>query len=87
MFLEGVRAALTADAKFQGGWYSPGDPPVTGLRAAARVYAGWGFTQAFYWHEVLISLPLLISAAPCYETADKSDMSVGMSAVTGRSIV
>ena len=58
-----MRAALTADAKFQGGWYSPGDPPVTGLRAAARVYAGWGFTQAFYWHEVLISLPLLISAA------------------------
>ncbi|KAK9909948.1 hypothetical protein WJX75_009924 [Coccomyxa subellipsoidea] len=51
VFLEGVKAALTADSKFQGGWYSPEDPPVTGLRAAARVYAGWGFTQAFYWHE------------------------------------
>ena len=28
------------------------EPPVTGLRAAARVYAGWGFSQAFYWDEV-----------------------------------
>ncbi len=52
VFLEGVKAALTADAKFQGGWYSPENPPVTGLRAAARVYAGWGFSQPFYWHEV-----------------------------------
>ena len=25
--------------------------PVVGLRAMARVYAGWGFSQAFYWHE------------------------------------
>jgi homoserine O-acetyltransferase len=25
---------------------------VTGLRAAARVYTGWGFSQAFYWDEV-----------------------------------
>jgi homoserine acetyltransferase len=56
VFLEGVKAALTADSKFQGGWYSPEDPPVTGLRAAARVYAGWGFTQAFYWHEVSLFL-------------------------------
>ena len=52
VFLEGVRAALTADARFAGGWYPPEEPPVTGLRAAARVYAGWGFSQAFYWDEV-----------------------------------
>ncbi len=52
VFLEGVKAALTADAKFQGGWYSPNDLPVTGLRAAARVYAGWGFSQPFYWQKV-----------------------------------
>ena len=25
------------------------EPPAKGLRAAARVYAGWGFSQAFYW--------------------------------------
>lgn len=54
VFLEGVKAALTADAKFQGGWYSPDHLPVTGLRAAARVYAGWGFSQPFYWHEVFL---------------------------------
>ena len=46
VFLEGVKAALTADAAFEGGWYDA--PPNTGLRAMARVYAGWGFSQAFY---------------------------------------
>lgn len=49
VFLEGVKAALTADATFNGGWYT--ERPTTGLRAAARVYAGWGFSQAFYWDE------------------------------------
>jgi homoserine O-acetyltransferase len=50
VFLEGVKAALTADEAFRGGWYD--QPPVIGLRAAARVYAGWGFSQAFYWQQV-----------------------------------
>jgi homoserine O-acetyltransferase/O-succinyltransferase len=50
VFLEGVKAALTADDAFRGGWYEA--PPVKGLRAAARVYAGWGFSQAFYWDRV-----------------------------------
>jgi homoserine O-acetyltransferase len=50
VFLEGVKAALTADAAFQSGWYEK--KPVKGLRAAARVYAGWGFSQAFYWDQV-----------------------------------
>ncbi|MEV8633284.1 alpha/beta fold hydrolase [Streptosporangium sp. NPDC051023] len=49
VFLMGLRAALTADARFDGGAYER--PPVTGLRAFARVYAGWGFSQAFYWQE------------------------------------
>ena len=53
VFLEGVKAALTADVKFQGGWYSATDLPVTGLRAAARVYAGWGFSQPWYRDEVM----------------------------------
>ncbi|QIS06388.1 alpha/beta fold hydrolase [Nocardia brasiliensis] len=48
VFLEGVRAALTADSAFAGGWYGE-RWPTTGLRALARVYAGWGFSQAFYW--------------------------------------
>ena len=46
VFLEGVKAALTADAAFAGGWYT--SKPTTGLRAMARVYAGWGFSQDFY---------------------------------------
>ena len=50
VFLEGVKAALTADDAFKGGWYD--EKPVKGLRAAARVYAGWGFSQAFYWDRV-----------------------------------
>jgi len=50
VFLEGVKAALTADATWNNGWYS--EKPAKGLRAAARVYAGWGFSQAFYRHEL-----------------------------------
>ena len=50
VFLEGVKAALPADDAFKGGWYD--EKPVKGLRAAARVYAGWGFSQAFYWDQV-----------------------------------
>ncbi|NLH80321.1 MAG: alpha/beta fold hydrolase [Phyllobacteriaceae bacterium] len=46
VFLEGVKAALTADAAFAEGWYTT--KPNKGLRAAARVYAGWGFSQDFY---------------------------------------
>jgi homoserine O-acetyltransferase len=46
VFLEGVKAALTADAAWKEGWYT--EKPARGLRAAARVYAGWGFSQAFY---------------------------------------
>ncbi|SIR50332.1 MULTISPECIES: alpha/beta fold hydrolase [Acidiphilium] len=46
VFLEGVKAALTADAVFADGWYTT--KPARGLRAMARVYAGWGFSQAFY---------------------------------------
>lgn len=46
VFLEGVKAALTADAAWDNGWYKV--KPEKGLRAMARVYAGWGFSQAFY---------------------------------------
>ena len=40
VFLEGVKAALTADAKYNGGEYSPDDKPIVGLKAFGRVYAG-----------------------------------------------
>ena len=46
VFLEGIRAALTADAQWQDGFYR--SPPQKGLRAFARVYAGWAYSQAFY---------------------------------------
>ncbi|MEO0623391.1 MAG: alpha/beta fold hydrolase [Pseudomonadota bacterium] len=46
VFLEGVKAALTTDAAFAGGDYKA--PPVAGLRAFARVYAGWAYSQTFF---------------------------------------
>lgn len=46
VFLEGVKAALKADGTWNGGEYT--DQPANGIRAAARVYAGWGPSQAFY---------------------------------------
>jgi homoserine O-acetyltransferase len=46
VFLEGVKAALQADVAFADGFYK--EQPAKGLRAAARVYAGWGFSQTFY---------------------------------------
>ena len=46
VFLAGVKAALRADAAWNGGDYEA--PPEAGLKAFARVYAGWGFSQAFY---------------------------------------
>lgn len=46
VFLEGVKAALTADDAFMNGWYDR--KPAKGLRAVGRVYAGWGLSQAFY---------------------------------------
>jgi homoserine O-acetyltransferase len=46
VFLEGVTAALRADAAWQDGAYE--QQPVRGLRAMGRVWAGWGVSQAFY---------------------------------------
>jgi homoserine O-acetyltransferase len=50
VFLEGVRAALTADAAWMDGDYQ--SPPIKGMRALARVYAGWGLSQPFYKEEL-----------------------------------
>ncbi len=46
LFLEGAKSALLADAAFAGGDYAT--PPVTGIRAFARVYAGWAWSQTFF---------------------------------------
>ncbi len=46
VFLEGVKAALCADADWKDGQYKT--PPVAGLKAFGRVYAGWAFSQTFF---------------------------------------
>lgn len=46
VFLEGVKAALQADSVYADGNYT--SPPVKGLKAFGRVYAGWAFSQTFY---------------------------------------
>ncbi|MBM3597643.1 MAG: alpha/beta fold hydrolase [Alphaproteobacteria bacterium] len=50
VFLEGVKAALTADAAYRDGWFH--EHPVRGLRAMGRVYAGWALSQSFYREEL-----------------------------------
>ena len=46
VFLEGVKATLTADPAWQGTHFD--QKPERGLRAMGRVYAGWGMSQDFY---------------------------------------
>jgi homoserine O-acetyltransferase len=50
VFLEGIRATLTADAAWREGCFI--ERPVRALRAFARVYAGWAMSQAFYRQEL-----------------------------------
>ncbi len=46
VFLEGVKNALLSDSNFNSGYYK--SQVEIGLKAVARVYAGWGFSQQFY---------------------------------------
>jgi len=50
VFLEGVKAALLADPDFADGRYV--DPPLRGLGAFGRVYAGWAYSQAYFREEI-----------------------------------
>lgn len=50
VFLEGVKATLTADVHFQDGYFR--GVPERGLRAMGRVYAGWAMSQSFYRDEL-----------------------------------
>lgn len=54
VFLEGVKAVLTTDSAFEGGWYD--EQPTAGLRALGRFWAGWGVSQAFYREGVYLEL-------------------------------
>ncbi|SVB61968.1 uncharacterized protein METZ01_LOCUS214822, partial [marine metagenome] len=60
VFLEGVKAALQADAAWNGGNYDK--QPEQGLRAFGRVYAGWAFSQSFYRNGLYREL--------CFETVE-----------------
>ena len=46
VFLEGIRSALEVDLQ------DGKERPEVGMRAFARVYAGWGFSQPFYKEEM-----------------------------------
>lgn len=48
--LEGFKSAIIADSAFEGGNYKA--PPLKGLKAAARHWAGWGFSQEWYRREL-----------------------------------
>ena len=50
VFLEGLRSALMTDPTWNGDRFT--GRPERGLRAFARVYAGWALSQAFYRDEV-----------------------------------
>ena len=50
VFLESVRAALSADPAFVDGRFTA--RPATGLRAMGRVYAGWAMSHGFYRDEL-----------------------------------
>ena len=82
VFLEGVKAALTADAAWNERLVQR--QADKGLRAVARVYAGWGFSQAFYREQLDIKalgyslagglpgrlLGRLLPAEGCQQSAD-----------------
>ncbi|MFH1343156.1 MAG: alpha/beta fold hydrolase [Pseudomonadota bacterium] len=50
VFLEGVKAALTADAAYVDDRFV--SKPAAGLRAMGRVYAGWAMSHGFYRDEL-----------------------------------
>jgi homoserine O-acetyltransferase/O-succinyltransferase len=54
VFIEGIKAALTADVNYQDGRFVAF--PERGLRAMCRVYAGWGMSQSFYREELWRSI-------------------------------
>jgi len=50
VFLEGIKAALTADPNWRYGSFA--ERPLRGLAAVGRIYAGWALSQAFYRQEL-----------------------------------
>ena len=50
VFIEGAKAALTADPAYRDGVFT--ERPLRGFRAMGRVYAGWALSQTFYRDEL-----------------------------------
>jgi len=59
VFLEGVKAALTARPVWPDGGFAT--PPTRGFQAMGPVCAGWGLSQAFYREENLAQDRLLLA--------------------------
>jgi homoserine O-acetyltransferase/O-succinyltransferase len=79
VYLASLEAALNADPLWQDEWFVA--PPVRGLKAFARVTAGWVFSPAFYRDEHHRALgfatleELLVGAAEAYIlTKDANDL-------------
>jgi homoserine O-acetyltransferase len=56
LFLDGMKAALTADAAFNDGWYAA--PPVKGLLAYSRVFAASVYSGEFFREQEYVKLGL-----------------------------
>lgn len=56
LMVDGPRAALLADAAYLDGWYDT--PPMKGLLAFGRVYAGWLWSQTFFRNRLYENLGL-----------------------------
>jgi homoserine O-acetyltransferase len=54
VFLEGIKATLIHDPAWRDGTFAT--PPVQSIRAMARVYAGWGLSQAFYREQLHLKI-------------------------------
>lgn len=80
LFLDGCKAALMADAAFAGGDYNA--PPVTGIAAFARVYAGWAWSQTFFRQHLdrdVLGLPsmeafLSLAWEPSFQAHDANNL-------------
>jgi homoserine O-acetyltransferase len=80
LFLEGCKSALLADAAFAGGDYTA--QPVNGIRAFARVYAGWAWSQTFFRQQLdreRLGLPtmedfLTFAWEPAFHAQDANDL-------------
>jgi homoserine O-acetyltransferase len=54
VFLEALRGAIRLDPEWRGGQYERN--PERALRHFGRIYAGWGFSQQYYWQRAYLKL-------------------------------